>query len=549
MANETLFTDILTRLRPGYGAGGITLNKKGPYKDFYAITLKRDGKNITYRDKDINVVKQKVKEFEDTRPPTGGAAIKTKRKVEGISEKNLEKLRQIITNKAKERNLPKPNFEKFPGRGYPSNTPGNIMAKDLIRGIKKTGTRGGKDFKTVGAGSGSKALTDPLLKPQKELLEKTFSNFDFDFTKSKFGVDRKVNPELYKQAVNLVKENPKLVFNFPFMKPENYLLTQFQRARLQQLADTNVSQYEPIYKNEKIIGFKDNTEVGGGKKFYHADYKNGASIKTHPNFEKVAKYVDIVKNTRGDHIPVLNKLFTDVGEKVPTFDQLLNNLLDSPGRGGPGSISAAIEKHHTEGVKKSTEKLQLLTRDKNKLAALIEGRVDAGRMDIRTANAILKPEGIQIQRGGVKIGAPDISPEKQIKDLKKYVERKTLEKFADKNVKGLTPQINKSNIELTTKPSMIKGAFKAVKPVLKALPLVGTALGVYDVGKAVQAGITDPRDLFAAYQVSADVAAKNKLMREDPEFRQKELAGLPAIETEDFTSYFNGGIVAVKGVK
>ena len=95
---------------------------------------------------------------------------------------------------------------------------------------------------------------------------------------------------------------------------------------------------------------------------------------------------------------------------------------------------------------------------------------------------------------------------------------------------------------------MIKGAFKAAKPVLKALPLVGTALGVYDVGKAVQAGITDPRDLFAAYQVSADVAAKNKRMREDPEFRQKELAGLPAIETEDFTSLRNGGIVAVKGV-
>ena len=228
-------------------------------------------------------------------------------------------------------------------------------------------------------------------------------------------------------------------------------------------------------------------------------------------------------------------------------------MLDSPGRGGPGSISAAIEKHHTKGVKTSTKDLQLLTRDKNKLAALIEGRVDAGRMDIRTANAILKPEGIQIQRGGVKIGAPDISPEKQIKDLKKYVERKTLEKFAAKNVKGLTPQINKSNIELTTKPSMIKGAFKAAKPVLKALPLVGTALGVYDVGKAVQAGITDPRDLFAAYQVSAEVAAKNKRMREDPEFRRQEMTGLPAIMTEDeieedFTSYFNGGIVAVKGV-
>ena len=420
----------LTRPRERFGDGGITLNKKGPYKGFYAITLKRGGKNITFRDKDINVVKQKVKEFEATRPPTGGAAVKTKRKVEGISEKNLTRLREIITNKAKERNLPPPNFEKYPGRGYPSNTPGNIMAKDLIRGIKKTGTRGGKDFKTVGTGTGSKALTNPLSKPEQRLLQSTFTDVDFDFTKSKFGIDRKVNPELYRQAVNLVKESPKLVFGFQFNKPENYLLTTFQRARLQQLADTGVSEYVPIYKNEKIIGFQDNTESGGGKKFYHADYKGGASIKTHPNFEKVAKYVNIVKDTRGDHIPVLNKLFTDLGEKVPTFDQLLNNLLDSPGRGGVGSISAAIEKHHTKGVKTSTADLQLLTRDKNKLAALIEGRVDAGKMDFETASRILKPEGIQIEREGVKIGAPDISPEKQVDDLKKFVTRKTLEKFA-----------------------------------------------------------------------------------------------------------------------
>ena len=122
--------------------------------------------------------------------------------------------------------------------------------------------------------------------------------------------------------------------------------------------------------------------------------------------------MDIVKDTRGDHIPVLNKLFTDAGEKVPTFDQLLNDLLDSPSRGGPGSISAAIEKHHTKGVKTSPADLQLLTRDKNKLAALIEGRVDAGKMDLQTAGRILKPEGIQIERGGVKVGAPDIASRK-----------------------------------------------------------------------------------------------------------------------------------------
>ena len=400
---DTLLDFIVNQFRPGmtYEEGDILFKKYSTFSQGGSVTT-----------------------------PKGGAAIETKRKVEGVSEKNLIKLREIIINKAEKRGLPEPDFKKFPGRGYPSNTPGNIMAKDFIRAIKKTGTRGGKDFKTVGTGSGSKALTDPLSKPEKELLENTFTDVDFDFNKSKFGIDYKVNPKLYQQAVDLVREKPKLFFGFQFMKPENYLLTQFQRARVQQLADIGVSQYVPIYKNQKIIGFQDNTEVGMGKKFYHVDYKGGPSIKTHSDFEKVNKYVDIVKDTKGDHIPILNKLFTEAGEKVPTFDKLLNGLLDSPSRGGPGTLSTAIEKHHTKGVKTSTADLQLLTRDQNILAALIEGRVDAGRMDFETASKILKPMGIQIERDGVKIGAPDIDPEKQIQDLKKFVQRKTLEKFA-----------------------------------------------------------------------------------------------------------------------
>ena len=459
--------------RTSYGVGGITLNKKGPYKGYYSVTKKRGGKNITFRDKDKSVVEKQLQEFMDAKGPQGGAAIKTKRKVEGISEKNLTRLREIITNKAKERNLPAPDFEKYPGRGYPSNTPGNAMAKDLIRGIKKTGTRGGKDFKTVGTGTGSRALTNPLSKPEQRLLQSTFTDVDFDFTKSRFGVDRKANPRLYMQAVNLLRDSTdtRTTLGFNPNKPENYLLTQFNRARLQQLADTGVSEYVPIYKNQKIIGFQDNTEAGGGKKFYHDNYKGGTSIKKHPNFEKVSKYVDIVRDTKFNHIPVLNKLFTDAGEKVPTFDALLNELLDSPGR-GKNRISTAIEKHHTAGVKTSPEKLQLLTRDKNILAALVEGRVDAGKMDLETAGRILKPEGIQIERGGVKVGAPDIAPEKQVKDLKKFVERKTLEKFAERNAKNIS-QLNAK------------------------LPIIST---MYDVAKSIPGDIGKAKYLSAGFK-------------------------------------------------
>ena len=132
-----------------------------------------------------------------------------------------------------------------------------------------------------------------------------------------------------------------------------------------------------------------------------------------------------------------------------------------------------------------------------------------------------------------------------------YGVRETLTEITER----VSPELGKQLFQTppAPKPSMIKGAFKAAKPVLKALPVIGTAIGLYDVNKALQAGITDPRDLYIAYEVSPDVAAKNKRMREDPEFRKKEMAGLPAIMTEDefqqdFTSLRNGGIVAVKGV-
>jgi hypothetical protein len=190
-------------------------------------------------------------------------------------------------------------------------------------------------------------------------------------------------------------------------------------------------------------------------------------------------------------------------------------------------------------VKQDYKKGQIATRSSNIEKKKVLTALDTKNITKLEADKKLKRLGVRAFVKGKYIGAPKIDVDKQMTDLRKYVDRKI------------------TTIDKVSKPSMIKGAFKAAKPVLKALPLVGTALGVYDVGKAVQAGITDPRDLFAAYQVSADVAAKNKLMREDPEFRKKELAGLPSIMTEDeveykqggFTSYFNGGIVAAKGVK
>ena len=98
-----------------------------------------------------------------------------------------------------------------------------------------------------------------------------------------------------------------------------------------------------------------------------------------------------------------------------------------------------------------------------------------------------------------------------------------------------------------------------VKKIAKALPVVGTAVGIADVANAYEQGVRNPIDLFAAYQISPEAALASKQYREDPEYRQKSRQatfarpldeGTYDVIDESFTSYFDGGIVsALKGVK
>ena len=92
--------------------------------------------------------------------------------------------------------------------------------------------------------------------------------------------------------------------------------------------------------------------------------------------------------------------------------------------------------------------------------------------------------------------------------------------------------IKKSSIN---KPKATGLAKKGLKTVLKQVPLVGSAIGLYDVGKAVKAGIRDPRDLYTAYEVSPEIAEKQKAIREDPtgKLLKEEIANLPEITTDD----------------
>ena len=103
--------------------------------------------------------------------------------------------------------------------------------------------------------------------------------------------------------------------------------------------------------------------------------------------------------------------------------------------------------------------------------------------------------------------------------------------------------------------TLAKGFGRVVKPVGYAL---GTKAVLQAKAQADEMNIKlKPQDYYAALEMGdAQAALDMYKMRNDPEFYLQQMANLPeiqpegfeVIEEQDFTSFRNGGIVAVKGV-
>jgi len=121
-------------------------------------------------------------------------------------------------------------------------------------------------------------------------------------------------------------------------------------------------------------------------------------------------------------------------------------------------------------------------------------------------------------------------------DLSKTVDPDDLLK--GKRIKDLSDE--DIDLLIENKNKIIKGTSQATwKKLLKSfgkkLPLAGAILGVNEVANAVEMGVTNPVDLFAAYQISADAAIESKKYREDPEFRKQSRAKTFSIPLDEGT--------------
>ena len=375
----------------------------------------------------------------------GGKAGAKTRIVLGLKPHEVTVYRRLVTERAAKRGIEAPNWDAHPGRGYSTdNLKGQNIAKDIKRRL--VGSRKGG---AIGVGSGADVEGKILSKVDQDKIKKRFGSTyegEWNFKTKKnpnyptYGISGTTpggkNYDLGQKVRNFILGQHGPNFAFDHFDSANYHLTQMYRAT--KLKDPNKN-YIPIYSTKGIIGYKDLTQ--NGKEYYHADYKGldtkGEKAllinKNHPDATEINKLIEIIEGTKQDRT-VLDNLFKKHGYKTPTFERLLDALMETD---GAKYIDSAIQKHHQYGVGRQPGKIQLLTRDKNMFAKLIEQRVDTGKMTAETAERLLKPEGIQIVRDGTKIGAPDIDPTKQIKDWKKWVERKFTPEFRLKGKKAM----------------------------------------------------------------------------------------------------------------
>ena len=207
----------------------------------------------------------------------------------------------------------------------------------------------------------------------------------------------------------IISEN----FGAYLQNPDNILLKDMIRAAK---TDSNL---------KLIRGGPNNTVVAvqEGEKIYHAvgssrkpvpgSPKNSISIIKHPGFKKRADFVKQQKTFKNTKVP---------GKDI-TYGEALD-VLESKKAGTPIQNKNPAEYEHVKGVAEDYKKGQIALRTANREKQVIMSSLKNGHITKAEADRQLKKIGVRAFIDGKYIGAPKINPEKQFKDLKKYVDRK-----------------------------------------------------------------------------------------------------------------------------
>jgi len=353
-----------------------------------------------------------------------------KLRVELTADQTVE-FRKRVEKLATFNDQPKPNWKEHPNLGYDyDNITEHNMASDAKRNLLKG--RKPQELKFL-----NKADQD-LIKSKFTLPENVK---EWNFKEYKYGLSQTTpkgeNYKLGQSVRNYIVNKHHFNYGFSDFGNRNYHLFQMGRA-----SKKYPKLYEPIYQNKKVIGFIDNTPTGKGEKYYHADYKKGKTILQHPDAEKLGDIRKVIEKANKNFAETADNIFSKHGYK--NISEVMDDFQKIKGR---SDIPSGIVQHHPFGSGEAG-KTVLLTRDANMFAENVKGAVKSGKITLDQADRLLKEKGIPYEIEGKKLGKWDISPQKQLRDWEKGLERKflsgkkTLQEFPEtKNFKEFfTPE-------------------------------------------------------------------------------------------------------------
>ena len=196
--------------------------------------------------------------------------------------------------------------------------------------------------------------------------------------------------------------------------PDNNLIKDMIRAERQGKADLKLIRGG---NNNVVVAVQEGKKVyavvGSNRKPLPVAPKNAIPITKHPQFKKRAELTNKLKAFKNTKVP----------NQDITYGQALDRI-EAERMGARPMNRSAAEYEHTKGVKEDYKKGQIATRSANVEKKKILTALDTGNITRAEADRQLKKLGVRGFVKGKYIGAPKINPDKQINDLKKYVNRK-----------------------------------------------------------------------------------------------------------------------------
>jgi len=432
-----------------------------------------------------------------------------KLRIELTADQTVE-FRKRVEKLATFNDQPKPNWKEHPNLGYDyDNITEHNMASDAKRNLLKG--RKPQELKFL-----NQADQD-LIKSKFTLPENVK---EWNFKEYKYGLSQTTpkgeNYKLGQSVRNYIVNKHHFNYGFSDFGNRNYHLFQMGRA-----SKKFPKLYEPIYQDKKVIGFIDNTPTGKGEKYYHADYKKGKTILQHPDAKKLGDIRKVIEKANKNFAETADNIFSKHGYK--NISEVMDDFQKIKGR---SDIPSGIAQHHPFGTKEAG-KTVLISRDANAFAENVKREVKSGKITLDQADELLKEKGIPYEIEGKKLGKWDISPQKQLRDWEKGLERKflsgkkTLQEFPEtKNFRShLNSRLKKTYAE--NQAQLFKNLGIKINKICSSLVAGGGRIGFAE-GKVcgMDLVLANPEEFIKASQQDADFI---KVLQKNPQ-RVKKVA-------------------------